>query len=294
MKSSEEFIITDFNSIEQCGNEIEFLDEELIFYYGIKNELQKIIINARDSKICEINGSLAWITDNEILDEILKAWAEKLYKDGPTLSEDEINRVFKKLYSHNIETELLPRIGFKIDQLEKIKIINDKEREIKYLEKSKEKNPQSKRTIPGYDKIKWYGTEPQLIDLFVMLNQEGFIPKYSKDEIHAHFINEKGIPFLKSITKKILSKIHWQGTETQFVYLFEQLVEAGFLSKYFFTTESGYSLLTQHFENKQRKPFKNTQLANTFQNLGTNKKTPGKPKGADKIDKVISKTKRKM
>jgi len=90
------------------------------------------------------------------------------------------------------------------------------------------------------------------------------------------------------------NKIHWQGTETQFVYLFEQLVKAKLLNDDFLdTTGGGYSLLAQHFENRNGKPFKNTQLANTFQNLAANKSTPGKPKGADKIDKVISKTKRK-
>lgn len=101
--------------------------------------------------------------------------------------------------------------------------------------------------------------------------------------------NGKKSKLLKSVTK-----IRWNGTETQFVYLFEQLVKAGLLNNDFLDTiGGGYSLLAQHFENREGKPFKNTQLANTFQNLAANKSTPGKPKGADKIDKMISKTKRK-
>jgi len=99
----------------------------------------------------------------------------------------------------------------------------------------------------------------------------------------------KNLRFPKSMTK-----IRWTGTETQFVYLFEQLVKVGLLNDDFFdTTGGGYALMAKYFENRQGKQFKNTQLTNTSQNLGANKKTPGKPKGADKIDKVISETKRK-
>jgi len=92
----------------------------------------------------------------------------------------------------------------------------------------------------------------------------------------------------------VSKKIKWCGSETQFVYCIEQLVRAKLLNDDFLdTTGGGFSLMGKYFENNQGKPFKNTQLANTFQNLAANKKTPGKPKGADRIDKVISKTKEK-
>jgi hypothetical protein len=86
-------------------------------------------------------------------------------------------------------------------------------------------------------------------------------------------------------------KIRWQGTESQFVYCFEQLVKAKLLDDDFLdTTGGGFSLMAKYFQNKQGKSFKNTQLANTYQNLAINKMTPGKPKGGEKIDKAISKT----
>jgi len=141
------------------------------------------------------------------------------------------------------------------------------------------------------------------MEKFDLLHTKSFI--VSELERFKELLNQEVLHSLTSNSKEKKSddhreivtfqnKIHWQGTETQFVYLFEQLVKAGLLNNDFLDTiGGGYSLLAQHFENREGKPFKNTQLANTFQNLAANKKTPGKPKGADRIDKVISKTKGK-
>ena len=106
-------------------------------------------------------------------------------------------------------------------------------------------------------------------------------------------LNEKKAVYEKfnfyEIAEMPSQKIKWIGTESQLIYLFQELVNAKLLPDDLFTTlGGGYKLISQHFINKNGRPFKNTQLAQVYQNLRLNKES--KPRNANKIDKLVSKT----
>ena len=87
--------------------------------------------------------------------------------------------------------------------------------------------------------------------------------------------------------EKRIEKFHFLGTETQIVYIFEQLLKSGFINP----EREGriYKLISVHFKNKFGKSYKNTQLATTSQNLIYNKTS--KPKRSNDIDSIIESAK---
>jgi len=109
----------------------------------------------------------------------------------------------------------------------------------------------------------------------------------SNDTIEAK-INQNDITMGKDkqVTEISKSKIRWEGTETQLVYLFDELIKSGFLGQE--TNSEKYKLISEHFLNKSGKEFKPKQLSVTFQNL-----TGKKPIKSEIIDEIINKTKSK-
>lgn len=81
-------------------------------------------------------------------------------------------------------------------------------------------------------------------------------------------------------------KIKWDGSETQIVYLIEELIKNRFLPKE--TDREKYKIISEHFVNKDNKDFKTKQLGVTFQNL-----TGKRPTRSEKIDEIITKLKDK-
>jgi hypothetical protein len=79
------------------------------------------------------------------------------------------------------------------------------------------------------------------------------------------------------------AKFNWQGTQAQLVYLIEKLYEQGFLSP--ISQAEKYSLIAQHFTVKGES-LNPRNLAQAKQNSLNNK--GGKPKGAEKIEQIIS------
>jgi uncharacterized protein YdiU (UPF0061 family) len=113
--------------------------------------------------------------------------------------------------------------------------------------------------------------------------------KYRSDELR----NEVNPSFIqrKHTEQRADKKIRWNGTETQIVYLFDVLYHEDFLEGSQF--DERYSLISKHFENKEGKPFKNKQLAQTSQNLFLNKKEgKAKPKRSQDLEKIIEDTKK--
>jgi hypothetical protein len=94
----------------------------------------------------------------------------------------------------------------------------------------------------------------------------------------------------KGTGKKGTGKVkpfNWQGTQTQLVYLIEQLYEQGFLSPISQTEK--HRLTAQHFTVKG-KSLNHKNLAQARDNYLNNK--GGKPKGGEKIEQTISDAKK--
>jgi len=83
------------------------------------------------------------------------------------------------------------------------------------------------------------------------------------------------------------AKFNWQGTQAQLVYLIEKLYEQDFLSP--ISQAEKYSLIAQHFTVKGES-LNPRNLAQAKQNSLNNK--GGKPKGAEKIEQIISDAKK--
>jgi hypothetical protein len=79
------------------------------------------------------------------------------------------------------------------------------------------------------------------------------------------------------------AKFNWQGKQTQLVYLIDQLYEHGFLSP--ISQPEKHRLTAQHFTVNGKK-LNQKNLAKAKQSYLSNK--GGKPKGAEKIDQIIS------
>ena len=91
----------------------------------------------------------------------------------------------------------------------------------------------------------------------------------------------------KTTTNKPDAKFNWQGTQTQLVYLIEQLIEHKFLSPISQTEK--HRLTAQHFT-VEGKSLNTKNLANArYNNLNTKK---GKPKEFEKIEQIISAVKK--
>ena len=80
----------------------------------------------------------------------------------------------------------------------------------------------------------------------------------------------------------VAKTIQWLGTETQIVYLFDRLIARSLIS-----TDEQYAFIARHFTNRNGRPFKNTQLAQTAQNYLANSNR--KPRGAGGIDDLLDK-----
>ena len=88
-------------------------------------------------------------------------------------------------------------------------------------------------------------------------------------------------------TTKPDEKFNWQGTQTQLVFLIEQLIEHKFLSPISQTEK--HRLTAQHFT-VEGKSLNTKNLANArYNNLNTKK---GKPKEFEKIEQIISAVKK--
>jgi hypothetical protein len=91
----------------------------------------------------------------------------------------------------------------------------------------------------------------------------------------------------KNTTNKPDAKFNWQGTQAQLVFLIEQLYDQGFLSS--ITQSEKFSLLSQHFTVKGESINPKT-LAQIKQN--SLNRRGGKPKGVEKIEQIISATRK--
>ncbi len=84
---------------------------------------------------------------------------------------------------------------------------------------------------------------------------------------------------------KELELIEWKGTEPQIIYFFELLFRAGLVEPTQY--QNRFSLIENHFKNKNGVRFNNLQLAIANQNMQNNKAGKPKREDAEAIEKIF-------
>ncbi len=102
---------------------------------------------------------------------------------------------------------------------------------------------------------------------------------------------ERELSFGKLCSDKRMSNpienelIGWKGTESQIIYFFELLFSAGLIDRAQY--HNRFSLIENHFKNKNGVQFNNLQLAIANQNILNNKKGKPKKDDAEAIEQIF-------
>ena len=102
---------------------------------------------------------------------------------------------------------------------------------------------------------------------------------------------ERELSFGKLCPDKIMSNpienelIRWKGTEPQIIYFFDLLFRADLIQQKQY--QNRFSLIENHFVNKNGEPFDNLQLASANQNMIMNKSGKPKRRDAEAIEIVL-------
>ncbi len=84
---------------------------------------------------------------------------------------------------------------------------------------------------------------------------------------------------------KELELIEWKGTEPQIIYFFDLLFRADFIEQKQY--QNRFSLIENHFVNKNGEQFDNLQLASANQNMIMNKSGKPKRRDAEAIELIL-------
>ncbi|KAF0139741.1 MAG: hypothetical protein FD122_3031 [Stygiobacter sp.] len=98
-------------------------------------------------------------------------------------------------------------------------------------------------------RIIWKLGKEKLLSLFVQLNLNEIVPKYSKEEILAHFTDEKQNSFGGVWGNN--KKFNWYDSDCAFAVFVDELSKRGAIED-----ENKYKVFGQHFLNKQGNSFK--------------------------------------
>ena len=82
--------------------------------------------------------------------------------------------------------------------------------------------------------------------------------------------------------------IWWKGTEPQMIYFFELLFRAGLMDQIQY--QNRFSLIENHFKNKNGVQFNNLQLSSANQNMIMNKSGKPKKNDAEAIELILKET----
>ncbi|RJQ61055.1 MAG: hypothetical protein C4517_09340 [Stygiobacter sp.] len=98
-------------------------------------------------------------------------------------------------------------------------------------------------------RIIWKLGKEKLLSLFVQLNLNEIVPKHSKEEILAHFTDEKQNFFVDRWGT--CKKFSWYDSDCAFAVFVDELSKRGAIED-----ENKYKVFAQHFLNKQENSFK--------------------------------------
>lgn len=210
-----------------------------------------------------------------ISDEILKCEKviqELQFESGATCSQ-EIKFAIKQNGCHNSLIELLNRdsdirsaVTQRIFTTCKEKLC---ERNIHFLERAKSLkdnlltkfdlqiksisfhsyDEEMKNNGNGKERIVWYLGKDKLLEMFVYLNKNEILPKYSTEEILVHFSDEKQNPFCRGFNH--FRKIQWHDSDSSFSIFVDELAKRGAIND-----GNKYKIFEKHFKNKVGKTFK--------------------------------------
>jgi hypothetical protein len=99
------------------------------------------------------------------------------------------------------------------------------------------------------NRIVWKFGDAKLLALFDRLKNNVCVPKFIKEEILAHFTDEKHIPFCN--VRIHFRKIIWLKSDSSFSIFVDELAQRKAIDE-----ENKYKMFEKHFCNKNGKPFK--------------------------------------
>lgn len=116
----------------------------------------------------------------------------------------------------------------------------------------KDKKQQTPKKKKEREKIVWFGSETQLIDLFFLLRKESLLPGYDDSSILPHFDIKGDITTDTSkVTKLSSDHFFWFGADNKFAHLVDELANAKLIAPAY-----KYKIFAQHFQNSRSKTFK--------------------------------------
>jgi hypothetical protein len=220
--------------IELDIDKIEFISKEIV---RCRNAIQDVKCEAKNIETTEIKLSAKTTNQDTSLVELLNL--DKKVKQAVTL--EAINICANKLceeYLDFIERAEPLLIHYKT-KLEARATWNECFNNEKEIVKNNDL----------IDRIVWKLGEIKLLALFYCLKNNVCVPKLIKEEILAHFTDEKQIPF--NHVRILFKKIIWLKSDSSFSIFVDELAQRKAIDE-----ENKFKMFANHFCNKNGKPFK--------------------------------------
>ena len=228
LKEQLEDIPTDAEKIEFISDEVAKCKDAIqdVKYYSTNFETTeiKLIIKApqQQTPIAEVLNTDRKVK-REATREIMKLCAQKLC--------DEFNN-----YLERVEV-LLAHYQTKLDAIVKSS---------EYLTHEVNNSPTNRIRIGV---IIWKLGKEKLLNLFTQLQLNEIVPKYSKEEILIHFVDEKQNPFMLIFGNP--KAYSWLDSDSAFAVFVDELSKRGAIED-----ENKYKVFARHFLNKKGNSFK--------------------------------------
>lgn len=230
-----------FSKLEEELGKTEAVEEKIV---KISYEMMRCKEANQDIKDEMKNSSDLEIKFTAKLNSGVNKLVEVLDRDKEIKNEVTRSLVFfcgEKLLEHN--KEFLKRAQILMDHFKTLLELETK------FSHQPGTNQRSNNEPEATERIIWRSRKEKLLELFEVLYQNEFIPKYSKEEIFGHFANEKQIPFYAGIGE--VKQFCWKDSDCRFAVLVDELAKQGVIDD-----ENKFKIFTCHFVNKRNKPFK--------------------------------------
>lgn len=124
-----------------------------------------------------------------------------------------------------------------------------------------------KRNVVGKtstnNKIIWKAGKESLIEIFDVLRENEFMPKYKRNELLIHFCSEKHKCFCSAQGET--TPLSWKDSDCTFAIFVDELAKRGAIND-----NNKFKIFNEHFVNQQGNPFKNLAQKRSFTDNTTN------------------------
>lgn len=113
------------------------------------------------------------------------------------------------------------------------------------------------------NKIIWKAGKESLIEIFDVLRENEFMPKYKRNELLIHFCNEKHKSFCNAQGE--ITPLSWKDSDCTFAIFVDELAKRGAIND-----NNKFKIFNEHFVNQQGNTFKNLAQKRSFTDNTTN------------------------